>query len=162
MSEINSLLTSLGLSPENDSQLLTTSSFRRYTSNVKPTPSNPTTSNKPIEKKVAEAPPKSERVKRKQDPTVSRTKKRIKKADVIPTKVHDESSNSKTPVRTVARYCPKSYDTEHRLDCEWKDCSLVLHDMDSYLDHVDMHLLDDLKVNSSKLLNFFNFLLIKH
>ena len=153
MSEINSLLTSLGLSPENDSQFLTTSSFRRYTSNIKPTsnsikPTSNSIKSTETTKKQTEKTVKVPRIKRKQEKTtVNRTKKRKKKNDIIEIV---EQTTTKTPIRSVARYCPRMNDIKYSLSCEWKDCNLVLESMDAYLDHIDMHLVDDLKISQSK------------
>lgn len=60
-----------------------------------------------------------------------------------------EQTTTKTPIRSVARYCPRMNDIKYSLSCEWKDCNLVLESMDAYLDHIDMHLVDDLKISQT-------------
>lgn len=137
MSEINTWLSSLGLSPENDnSQFLTTSSFRRYNSNNK-TNKLPTSAPINTESQTSLATPV---IKRKKDPNKPPAKKRSKKENDDEKKDKKNNTDSKAPVRKVSRYCPKLNTIVLYLKCEWKCCGSIWNNMDEFLHHIDLHL----------------------
>lgn len=137
MSDINSLLSSLGLSPENDnSQFLTTSSFRRYNSNIK---TNKTVANVTTDSTSSEQLSLKPVSKRKREPKKSTqsVKKRAKISSDEPT---DPETAPKQPNRKFYRYCPKLEMIQFQLVCEWKECESIWNDMDCFLEHIDLHL----------------------
>jgi len=150
MSELNSLLTSLGLSPESDnSQFLTTSNFRRYNSNLKTTKQQPCSGSSNFSNIPVNPSPSSKR-KLKSDKSVKKSTKRLQ-SDPEPELNHEPPQNEPSTdacslkvssSRKVARYCPRFDQISFQLKCEWNDCESVWNTMDDFLDHVDSHLKD--------------------
>jgi hypothetical protein len=154
MSELNSLLTSLGLSPDNEnSQFLTTSSFRRYNSNIKTSKQQPLTASvpgpsiplnvHPNQDPLPTTPIINKRKRKSEQPTKRSTKKQIIAEPEPPPPEPSEPAEIRPPKisnRKVARYCPRQTHIAFQLKCEWNDCETVCSNMDDFLDHIDSHL----------------------